>query len=73
MSQIWLYTNGTHAMEKIPQPATRSNDVDAMWLGDAVYFRSDRDGEFNIHAYDVRTKQIRQLTRHTDFPVMAAA
>ena len=73
VSQIWLYTNGTHAVEKIPQPATRSNDVDAMWLGDMVYFRSDRDGEFNLHVYDVKTKQIRQLTRHSDFPVLGAS
>jgi tricorn protease len=52
VSQIWLFTSGTNAMEKIPQPTTRSNDVDAMWIGDIVYFRSDRDGEFNIWAYD---------------------
>ncbi|MEO5510364.1 MAG: PDZ domain-containing protein [Longimicrobiales bacterium] len=72
-SQIWLYTSGAQAVEKIPQPATRSNDVDAMWSGDVVYFRSDRDGEFNIYAYDVKTRQTRQLTRHTDFPVLAAS
>jgi tricorn protease len=73
VSQIWLYTSGTHAMEKLPQPATRSNDVDAMWIGDAVYFRSDRDGEFNIWAYDVKTKQVKQVTHHADFPVMNAS
>jgi tricorn protease len=72
-SQIWLYTNQTKAIEKVPQPATRSNDVDAMWLGNAVYFRSDRDGEFNIYSYDVGSRQIHQLTRHTDFPVLAVA
>ena len=72
-SQIWLYTNGTNAMEKIPQPASRSNDVDMMWIGDAVYFRSDRDGEFNIWAYDTKTKALKQLTHHSDFPVLNAS
>jgi len=72
-SVISLYTSGTHAVEKIPQPASRSNDVDAMWVGEVVYFRSDRDGEFNLYAYDTRTKQIRALTRYTDFPVLGAA
>lgn len=71
-SVIWLYTSGTHATETIPQPVTRSNDVDAMWLADAVYFRSDRDGEFNIWRFDPATKQVRQVTRHADFPVMNA-
>lgn len=72
-SVVWLYTAGTHATETIPQPATRSNDVDAMWIGDAVWFRSDRDGEFNIWSYDTRSKQVRQVTRHDDFPVVSAS
>jgi tricorn protease len=44
-----------------------------MWAGDKVYFRSDRDGEFNLYVYDTRSKSISQLTRHTDFPVLNAA
>lgn len=71
-STLWLYDVASHAIEKIPQPAGRSNDVDAMWLGNAVYFRSDRDGEFNLYAYDTRSKQVRRLTRYTDFPVLGA-
>ena len=60
-------------VEKIPQPASRANDVDPMWIGDTVYFRSDRDGEFNLYAYDTKTKQVAQLTHHDDFPVLNAA
>ena len=71
-STLWLYDVASHAIEKIPQPAGRSNDVDAMWLGNAVYFRSDRDGEFNLYAYDTRSKQVRRVTRYTDFPVLGA-
>ena len=44
-----------------------------MWIGDTVYFRSDRDGEFNLFAYDTKSKQVRQLTRHADFPVLTAS
>ena len=39
-----------------------------MWIGDTVYFRSDRDGEFNLFAYDTKSKAIAQLTKHDDFP-----
>ena len=60
-------------MEKVPQPAAHSNDVDEMWIGDEIFFRSDRDGEFNIYGYDLKTKKIRQLTHHTDFPVLNAS
>ena len=69
-SEVWLYDVATHAIEKVPQPQGRSNDVDAQWSGGTVYFRSDRDGEFNIYAYDPATKRVRALTRHSDFPVV---
>jgi tricorn protease len=72
-SQLWLYTFADRSVEKIPQPASRANDVDPMWVGDRVYFRSDRDGEFNLYAYDTKTKMVRALTKHADFPVLAAA
>ena len=72
-SEIWLYNTKGHAVEEIPQPKDRANDVTPMWIGDEVYFRSDRDGEFNIHAYDTKSKQVRQITRHEDFPVMNAS
>ena len=35
-----------HSVEKLPW--TNSNDTDPMWVGNTVYFRSDRNGEFNI-------------------------
>ena len=69
---IWLYKFSDHSIEKIPQPAGRSNDVDPMWIGDTVYFRSDRNGEFNIFSYDLKSKAVKQLTTHKDFPVLAA-
>ena len=73
VSRIWLYDTASHAIEKIPQPPDRANDVDAMWIGDVVYFRSDRNGEFNLFSYDSRSREARQLTTHDDFPVLNAA
>ncbi len=73
VSRLWLYDTRGHAIEKVPQPPTRSNDTDPMWLEETVYFRSDRNGEFNLFAYDTRTQQVRQLTQHADFPVLNAA
>ncbi len=74
VSQLWLIDTQTWEVEKIPQPAGRSNDVDPMWLeNDGVWFRSDRDGEFNLYRYDRGTKQVAAVTNHRDFPVMAAS
>ena len=72
-SVLYIYDVRTHAIEKIPQPASRANDVGAQWIGDTIYFRSDRVGEFNLFAYDTRAKSVRQITTHTDFPVLSAA
>jgi len=72
-STIWLYTFNGSAAEKLPQPEGRSNDVDPMWIGDTVYFRSDRNGEFNLFSYNAKSKAIKQLTDHKDFPVMGAS
>src|ERR1044071_2975243 len=44
-STIWLYNFSDNAAEKLPQPEDRSNDVDPMWMGDSIYFRSDQNGE----------------------------
>ena len=73
VSRVWLVDMATHALEKVPQPATRCNDADPMWLGAALYLRSDRDGEFNLYSYDSGSKTLTRLTDYTDFPVLGAA
>jgi tricorn protease len=70
-SRIWICYLTDLNVEQIPQPAGRCNDTDPRWLGDIVYFRSDRSGEFNLFAYHLKSKTIQQLTHFTDFPVIA--
>jgi tricorn protease len=40
-------------------------------IGNTVYFRSDRDGEFNVYAYDLGSKTVKALTNFTGFPVLS--
>ena len=70
VATITIYDPATHATERIAQPASRANDVDPQWLDGVLYFRSDRDGEFNIHRYDPASSQVTRLTSHDDFPVL---
>lgn len=37
-------------------------DRDPMWIGNTIYFNSDRDGHFNLYAYDVAKGSTTQLT-----------
>src|SRR5262245_33449 len=72
-SRIWVYRCKDHAVTQIPQPEGRCNDLRPCWVGETVYFLSDRAGEYNLFAYDVGTKKVRQLTKYDDFPVLGLA
>jgi tricorn protease len=69
-SRIWVYNVKTHDVVEIPQPKGRCNDADPNWVGQTVYFRSDRNGEYNVFAFDPGNKDVKQLTKFTDFPVL---
>ena len=72
-SRIWIYKFDDHSVEQVPQPEGRCNDTDPMWIGDTLYFLSDRDGEFNLYAFDRDSEEVARLTEHEDFPIDAAS
>jgi tricorn protease len=59
------------SVEKLPW--NNSNDTLPMWIGNTIYFLSDRNYTVNLFAYSTDTKQIKQLTHHDDFDVMTAS
>jgi tricorn protease len=66
---IWIVDLKTHDL--VSPPWTDSKDVDPAWVGDTVYFISDRDGVANVWSYDTRSKKLTQVTRFNDFDVKA--
>ncbi|MEP7117278.1 MAG: PDZ domain-containing protein, partial [Acidobacteriota bacterium] len=64
---IWIADLTSH--EVVTPPWTGSKEMDPVWLGDTVYFLSDRDGVSNVWAFVPATKQLAQMTRFTDFDV----
>jgi tricorn protease len=59
-----LKTNATKRITEGPR-ATR----DPMWIGDTIYYDSDRDGHFNIYAYNVGSGKTAQVTRSKQWDV----
>jgi len=59
------------AVDKLPW--TNSNDTHPMWVGNSVYFLSDRSGTTNLFVYRLDSKQMTQLTEHDDFDIMSAS
>jgi tricorn protease len=73
-SRVWIYHRKSHAVDQIPQPEGRCNDLDPVWFdNNSVYFRSDRNGEYNVFTYNPETKAIKQITNFEDFPVVDIA
>ncbi|HKQ72770.1 MAG TPA: PDZ domain-containing protein [Blastocatellia bacterium] len=54
-------------------PRSGSNDGLPMWLGDNIYFVSDRAGVYNLFAYDTRSKKVTQLTRFEKYDIKYAS
>ena len=55
-SPIWIAKLSDSSVEKVPRKD--SNDSAPMWVGNKVYFLSDRDGPVSLYAYDPGTKQV---------------
>ena len=64
---IWIVDLKTHDL--VTPPWTESKDTDPVWLGDTVYFISDRDGVANVWSFDAAARRLTQHTRFTDFDV----
>ncbi|HYA49441.1 MAG TPA: peptidase S41, partial [Burkholderiales bacterium] len=56
---VWVADLADSAIEKVPHP--NSNDFNPMWVGDKVYFLSDRDGAVTLFAYDVKAKKVARV------------
>ncbi|MCP4657525.1 MAG: peptidase S41 [bacterium] len=61
--ELYLFDLATNEIERMTDHPRA--DRDPMWIGEKIYFSSDRDGTLNLYAYDVQSKQIEQLT-HSD-------
>ena len=72
-SRIWVLKLDDLSHEEIPKPAGGCNDTQPMWIGETVYFLSDRDGEFNLYSYDRGSKTVAPCTHHDAFPIASAS
>jgi tricorn protease len=60
-SRIWIADLADSKIVKLPRDS--SNDGSPMWIGDAIYFLSDRAGPVALHAYDVGSAKVREVAR----------
>ena len=44
-----------------------------MWVGDTVYFLSDRNGPVSLFAYDMSTKQVNEMVKNDGLDFKSAS
>jgi tricorn protease len=60
---VYLVDLKSLQLEKVPRE--NSNDYNPVWMGDTVYFLSDRNGAVTLFSYDTKTKAVKQLIENT--------
>ncbi len=70
-SYLWIVNLADLSTEKIPR--TDSNDINPMWVGDKIYFLSDRNGPMTLFRYDPATKAVTELIKNTGPAIRSAS
>ncbi|MDD4257837.1 MAG: protease, partial [Bacteroidales bacterium] len=67
---IWVNKVGTTQMENITKgEGDRAQDIFPMWIGQKIYFISDRDSIMNLFCYDTQTKTTAKVTHFDTFDI----
>jgi tricorn protease len=62
-SPIWIAKLADSSIEKLPRD--NSNDFNPIWVGEKIFFLSDRNGPVSLFAYDTRQKTVSEVL-HND-------
>ena len=64
---IWIYNPEKKSVENITDNVAQ--DIIPMWIGDEIFFLSDRDRTMNIFVYNTKTRQTSKVTDFTEYDV----
>jgi tricorn protease len=70
-SYLWMVNLSDLTTVKIPR--TDSNDINPMWIGDKIYFLSDRQGPMTLYRYDPQSKEVKKLIENTGKDIVSAS
>jgi tricorn protease len=71
-TKIWIGNLSDSSVEEIPRP--NSNDYTPQWVGDKIYFLSDRnERNVTLYSYDTRTKKVAQAVNNDGLDLKTAS
>ncbi|MDR1371107.1 MAG: PDZ domain-containing protein [Dysgonamonadaceae bacterium] len=65
--EIWIYDFKTKKTEKITD--NPHQDIIPMWIGNEIYYISDRDRIMNLFCYNTETKQTQKVTEFKEYDI----
>jgi len=68
---IWIADLADSKVERVPRD--NSNDFNPMWVGNTIYFLSDRQGPVSLFAYDRTTKQVTEAVKNDGLDFKSAS
>jgi tricorn protease len=68
---IWIADLATSHIEKIPRD--NSNDFSPMWVGDRVYFLSDRNGPMSLFVYEPASGSVSHVLENDGLDIKSAS
>jgi len=68
---IYIVRLSDLALEKLPRE--NSNDANPVWVGDTIYFLSDRSGPVTLFAYDTKSKAVKQVLANNGLDLKAVS
>ncbi len=69
---IWIAKLADSTIEKIPRE--NSNDKSPMWIGDKIYFLSERNGGVTtLFSFDTKSKKVEQVIENKGLDIKAAS
>ena len=70
-SPIWIADLADSSVEKVPRKD--SNDSAPMWIGNRIYFLSDRNGRVNLFYYDTVAKEVHEAIASNGIDIKSAS
>ena len=64
---IWIYDESAKTVKNITN--NPAQDIAPMWIGDDIYFISDRDMTMNLFVYHTTTDKTEKVTNYTDYDI----
>ena len=66
-NQLYIFNLKNNSAKRITEGPRATRD--AMWIGDTIFFNSDRDGHFNLYAYSIPSGRTTQVTSNRPWDV----